>query len=189
MAPDWSFATLFLVKDSLAVMLEAAGLLEDALREYTELEAVYLETIAEAIGMQDGCDGQCEHHGRHRSQGTAERRIGLAHGDVARRAAGDHARRRHGRAAVPAVLFRQAGGAAAAAPPPRQRGRPGPRVCAGLWVAARRPHGAAQRLSRGVDLWGVRGARRCSRGRSAGRRRPREQQRGGGRRWQQRRGL
>ena len=48
MAPDWSFATLFLVKDSLAVMLEAAGLLEDALREYTELEAAYLETLAQS---------------------------------------------------------------------------------------------------------------------------------------------
>ena len=38
----WSFSTLFLVKDSLAIMLESAGLLEDALREYAELEALYL---------------------------------------------------------------------------------------------------------------------------------------------------
>ena len=33
---------MFLVKDSLAVMLESASLLEDALREYTELEALFL---------------------------------------------------------------------------------------------------------------------------------------------------
>ncbi|KAK9863262.1 hypothetical protein WJX84_010782, partial [Apatococcus fuscideae] len=42
----WSFSTLFLVKDSLAIMLEAGGLLEDALREYSELEACYLEALA-----------------------------------------------------------------------------------------------------------------------------------------------
>lgn len=39
----WKFGDLFLVKDSLAVMLEAAGLMEDALREYFELEACFLE--------------------------------------------------------------------------------------------------------------------------------------------------
>lgn len=43
----WKFATLFLVKDSLGVMLEAAGLLEDALREYFELEACFLEALSE----------------------------------------------------------------------------------------------------------------------------------------------
>lgn len=43
--PSWSFSTLFLVKDGLAAMLEAAGLGEDALREYAELEACYLETL------------------------------------------------------------------------------------------------------------------------------------------------
>lgn len=43
----WSFSTLFLVKDSLAAMLEAAGCLEDALREYSELEACYSEAIAD----------------------------------------------------------------------------------------------------------------------------------------------
>lgn len=42
----WSFASLFLVRDSLAVMLEGAGLLEDALREYSEVEAAYLEALA-----------------------------------------------------------------------------------------------------------------------------------------------
>lgn len=41
----WSFSTLFLVKDSLAIMLESAGLLEDALREYAELEALYLASL------------------------------------------------------------------------------------------------------------------------------------------------
>ncbi len=43
----WRFSTLFLVKDSLAAMLEAAGCLEDALREYSELEACYSEAIAD----------------------------------------------------------------------------------------------------------------------------------------------
>jgi hypothetical protein len=37
MEPGWSFPNLFLVKDSLAIMLEAAGLQEDALREYFEV--------------------------------------------------------------------------------------------------------------------------------------------------------
>lgn len=45
--PGWSFSTLFLVKDSLAIMLEAAGLLEEALREYYELEACYLESLSD----------------------------------------------------------------------------------------------------------------------------------------------
>lgn len=45
--PGWQFATLFLVKDSLGVMLEAGGLLEDALREYFELEACFLEALSE----------------------------------------------------------------------------------------------------------------------------------------------
>ncbi|KAI7835534.1 hypothetical protein COHA_010562 [Chlorella ohadii] len=43
--PSWSFPTLFLVKDGLAAMLESAGLLEDALREYSELEAAYLDSL------------------------------------------------------------------------------------------------------------------------------------------------
>ena len=43
--PGWSFSTLFLVKDSLAIMLESASLLDDALREYSELEALFLETL------------------------------------------------------------------------------------------------------------------------------------------------
>ena len=43
--PGWSFSTLFLVKDSLAIMLESASLLDDALREYAELEALFLETL------------------------------------------------------------------------------------------------------------------------------------------------
>lgn len=40
-----SFGTLFLVKDSLALMLDSVGLLEDALREYYELEAACLEAL------------------------------------------------------------------------------------------------------------------------------------------------
>ena len=43
--PAWSFSSLYLVKDSLAVMLEAGGLLDDALREYAELEACYSEAV------------------------------------------------------------------------------------------------------------------------------------------------
>lgn len=46
-SPDWSFSTLYLVKDGLAIMLEAAGLLEDAHREYTELEAAYIGAVTD----------------------------------------------------------------------------------------------------------------------------------------------
>ena len=45
-SPGWQFSTLFLVKDSLAVMLESAHMYEDGLREYSELEACYLEALA-----------------------------------------------------------------------------------------------------------------------------------------------
>ena len=48
--PGWRFSTLYLVKDSLGVMLEAAGLAEDALREFFELEATYLESAAAGGG-------------------------------------------------------------------------------------------------------------------------------------------
>ena len=48
--PNWEFSTLFLVKDSLAVMLESASLCEDALREYTELEALFLTTTQQQPG-------------------------------------------------------------------------------------------------------------------------------------------
>ena len=44
--PDWDFSKFFLVKDSLAAMLESASLLEEALREYTEMEALFLTTAA-----------------------------------------------------------------------------------------------------------------------------------------------
>lgn len=44
--PNWRFSTLYLVKDSLAIMLLAAGLLQDALREFYELEATYLSALA-----------------------------------------------------------------------------------------------------------------------------------------------
>ena len=55
MRPGWSFRDLYGVKDSLAIMMEAAGLLEDALREYFELEACYLEALTEggALGGRD----------------------------------------------------------------------------------------------------------------------------------------
>ena len=46
--PDWDFSKFFLVKDSLAAMLESASLLEDALREYTEMEALFLTTTAKS---------------------------------------------------------------------------------------------------------------------------------------------
>lgn len=48
--PAWSFSTLYLVKDGLAAMLEAAGLADDALREYSELEACYLEVHSSSYG-------------------------------------------------------------------------------------------------------------------------------------------
>ena len=54
--PGWRFSSLYLIKDSLAVMLRSAGLLQDALREIYELEAVYLNAIAGgggAVGVQD----------------------------------------------------------------------------------------------------------------------------------------
>ena len=53
--PGWSFRDLYGVKDSLAIMMEAAGLLEDALREYFELEACYLEALVEggALGGRE----------------------------------------------------------------------------------------------------------------------------------------
>ena len=56
MEPGWRFSSLYLVKDSLAVMLRSAGLLQDALREFYELEAVYLNSLAGgglAAGGQD----------------------------------------------------------------------------------------------------------------------------------------
>lgn len=40
-APGASFTDLFLVKDSVAVMMESVGLVEDAVREYYELEVAY----------------------------------------------------------------------------------------------------------------------------------------------------
>ncbi len=49
--PDWDFSKFFLVKDSLAAMLESASLLEDALREYTEMEALFLTTIKPQMGI------------------------------------------------------------------------------------------------------------------------------------------
>jgi len=54
--PGWRFSTLYLVKDSLAVMLRSAGLLQDALREFYELEAVYLNAIAGGGGGAGGHD-------------------------------------------------------------------------------------------------------------------------------------
>ena len=51
----WKFGDLFLVKDSLAVMLEAAGLMEDALREYFELEACFLEVPMDSGASLRSC--------------------------------------------------------------------------------------------------------------------------------------
>ncbi len=57
-SPGWQFSTLFLVKDSLAVMLESAHLYEDALREYSELEACYLEALAAGTPLSQQPFGQ-----------------------------------------------------------------------------------------------------------------------------------
>ncbi|BBN01122.1 trafficking protein particle complex subunit 10 [Marchantia polymorpha subsp. ruderalis] len=43
--PAWNFCNFFVVKESLAIMFEMAHLLEDALREYDELEQIYLEIV------------------------------------------------------------------------------------------------------------------------------------------------
>ncbi|GFR46524.1 hypothetical protein Agub_g8110, partial [Astrephomene gubernaculifera] len=43
--PGWSFSSLYLVKDSLALLLEGCGLAADAYKEYVELEAAYQETL------------------------------------------------------------------------------------------------------------------------------------------------
>ncbi|KAL2642198.1 hypothetical protein R1flu_009785 [Riccia fluitans] len=43
--PNWNFCNFFVVKESLAIMFEMAHLLEDALREYDELEQIYLEIV------------------------------------------------------------------------------------------------------------------------------------------------
>lgn len=57
----WRFSTLYLVKDGFGIMLAAAGLSEDALREFYELEATYLEalscggTLAEAAFGEQPC--------------------------------------------------------------------------------------------------------------------------------------
>ncbi|KAL6779718.1 hypothetical protein ACKKBG_A13445 [Auxenochlorella protothecoides x Auxenochlorella symbiontica] len=48
----WTFTPLFLIKDSLAVMLEAAGMYEDALREYAELDVCHADTAAQAQAWQ-----------------------------------------------------------------------------------------------------------------------------------------
>lgn len=56
--PGWNFSTLYLIKDSLAIMLEAAGLLEDAFREYFELEACYLEALEQGGNLAGRQFGQ-----------------------------------------------------------------------------------------------------------------------------------
>ncbi|CAN8252827.1 unnamed protein product [Cochlearia groenlandica] len=43
--PIWNFCNFFILKESLAFILEMAHLHEDALREYDELELCYLETV------------------------------------------------------------------------------------------------------------------------------------------------
>ena len=57
--PGWNFSTLYLIKDSLAIMLEAAGLLEDAFREYFELEACYLEALKQGGNLAGRHFGGC----------------------------------------------------------------------------------------------------------------------------------
>ncbi|CAM6089694.1 unnamed protein product [Calypogeia fissa] len=43
--PAWNFSNFFVVKESLAIMFEMAHLTEDALREYDEVEQIYLEIV------------------------------------------------------------------------------------------------------------------------------------------------
>ncbi|CAM6039336.1 unnamed protein product [Sphagnum compactum] len=43
--PTWNFGNFFIVKERLAFMFEMAQLQEDALREYDELEQIYLEIV------------------------------------------------------------------------------------------------------------------------------------------------
>jgi len=43
--PTWSFCNFLIIKESLAFMFEMASLQEDALREYDELEQIYLEIV------------------------------------------------------------------------------------------------------------------------------------------------
>ncbi|GAX77382.1 hypothetical protein CEUSTIGMA_g4828.t1 [Chlamydomonas eustigma] len=50
--PDWSFASFYLVKDSLALLLDGAGMSLDAYHEHMELEACYLEALARAKGSR-----------------------------------------------------------------------------------------------------------------------------------------
>ncbi|GLI61031.1 hypothetical protein VaNZ11_003295, partial [Volvox africanus] len=53
--PNWSFASLYLVKDSLALLLEGCGLHLEAYKEYVELEAAYQETLErQQQGQQQG---------------------------------------------------------------------------------------------------------------------------------------
>ncbi|KAK9056976.1 hypothetical protein SSX86_024341 [Deinandra increscens subsp. villosa] len=48
LTPVWSFCNFFILKESLAFMLEMAQLHEDSLREYDELELCYMETVKNA---------------------------------------------------------------------------------------------------------------------------------------------
>jgi len=45
LAPGWSFQRFFVVKEARALLFEMAGLHDDALREYTELEYTYLDSL------------------------------------------------------------------------------------------------------------------------------------------------
>eukprot|EP00898_Chlorokybus_atmophyticus_P003179 jgi/Chlat1/3862/Chrsp26S04151 len=56
-AADGDFARFFLVKESLAFMFELAGLHEDALYEYDELEAAFAETMKGAMFTKHGFGG------------------------------------------------------------------------------------------------------------------------------------
>lgn len=55
----WRFSTLYLVKDSLAAMLRAAGLMQDALREFYELEATFLSALATGGSLAGADFGAC----------------------------------------------------------------------------------------------------------------------------------
>lgn len=51
--PIWNFCNFFILKESLAFMVEMAHLHEDALREYDELELCYLETVNSPTRQRD----------------------------------------------------------------------------------------------------------------------------------------
>ena len=67
--PGWSFASFYIIKDSLALLLEGAGLSEDAYHEHMELEACYLEALERGTASPAGT--LSEEFGEALERGTA----------------------------------------------------------------------------------------------------------------------